>query len=350
MDNTFKQTFLAPDAPVSDAIRILEKSVQIALIVDPDEHLLGTVTDGDLRRGLINGKALDAPVREIMNNTPRTADKDTDPALVFEQLTQLYLRHMPIVDDDRRVVGLLTYKDLAASRIHRENIVVLMAGGLGSRLKPLTDSVPKPMLKVGPKPLIETIIDGLAEHGFRKFLISINYRAEMIKEHFGNGAAKNIEISYLEETRRLGTAGPLSLIKGRPEHPIIVMNADLLTKLNFDHLLNYHHNHGAPATMCIREYDFQVPYGVVSVEDQHVVDIDEKPVHKFFVNAGIQVLNPEILEQIPEDTFFDMPDLFRKLAANGTPAGVFPILEYWLDVGRLDDFARAEGDYEEHFE
>jgi len=350
MYQKFKQTFLNLDAPISEAVSILDQLVQIALIVDADERLLGTVTDGDVRRGLLSGKGLDSPVKDIMNDNPKTAAASMALALAREQMTKHFLLHMPILNETEQVVGLITFKDINAARKNRENIVVLMAGGLGSRLKPLTDNIPKPMLKIGPKPLLETIIDSLIEQGFNKFLISINYHAAMIKQHFGNGENKNVEIGYLEETERLGTAGPLSLIKGHFEHPIIVMNADLLTKLNFDHLLEYHQDHGAPATMCIREYDFQVPYGVVSVDDRHIVSIDEKPVHKFFVNAGIQVIEPNILNLIPAETYFDMPELFEKLVAANTPATVFPILEYWLDVGRIDDYARAEGDFKKHFE
>ena len=346
----FKNTFVAPGVPISEAVRVLEKCVQkICLVVDESQHLLGTITDGDIRRGLLAAITLDAPVERVMNRTPKTAAAADGADRIRATLIEKKLRCMPIVGDSGQIVDLVMLDQLQRPGAIKENWVVLMAGGIGSRLKPLTDDTPKPLLMVGHKPILETIVDTFVEYGFRRFYISINYRAEMIREHFGDGSRWGIEIRYLEEEIRLGTAGPLSLIEERPDEPLVVMNGDLLTKVNFDHLLAYHHEHASPATLCVREYDFQVPYGVVDIVDNHISKIDEKPVQKFFVSAGIHVIESSVIDLLSKDAFYDMPDLFSKMSDQGMPAGVFPVLEYWLDVGQLEDFHKANGDFLEHF-
>ena len=221
-----------------------------------------------------------------------------------------------------------------------------MAGGLGSRLQPLTEDKPKPLLSVGDKPILETILESFIEQNFRRFYISVNYKADAIKKHFADGGRWNAEIRYLEEETRLGTAGALDLIPERPELPLLVMNGDLLTRVNFRDLLDYHLDQKAQATMCVREYDFQVPFGVVEIEDHHILSIDEKPVHRFFVNAGIYVLEPGLIDLIPKGEYFDMTDLFARAIEKGHETQAFPIHEYWIDVGRIDDLDRANHDHE----
>jgi NDP-sugar pyrophosphorylase family protein len=227
----------------------------------------------------------------------------------------------------------------------RENWVVLMAGGLGTRLAPLTDNCPKPLLKVGNKPILETIIENFISHGFKRFYLSVNYKAEMIEEYFGDGSRWGAEIRYLREDKKMGTAGALGLIPEPLTQPFLVMNGDLLTKVNFSQLLNFHQEQNAHATMCVREYDFQVPYGVVSVDKHRIKSIEEKPVHRFFVNAGIYVLDPEAVSLIPADMPYDMTSLFEQMTANEREVIAFPVREYWLDIGHRDDFERAAGDF-----
>jgi NDP-sugar pyrophosphorylase family protein len=231
----------------------------------------------------------------------------------------------------------------------RDNWVVLMAGGLGSRLRPLTDECPKPMLRVGNKPLLETIIETFIEQGFRRFFISVNYMADTIKEYFGDGSRWGAEIQYLEETSRLGTAGALSLLPEKPQAPLLVMNGDLLTKINFRQLLDFHREHHAQGTMCVREYEFQVPYGVVKMDHHRITGFEEKPIQRYFVNAGIYVLEPQALQHIPHGVFFDMPSLFQTLMADRQEAVVFPIREYWLDIGHMADYDRANGEFARNF-
>jgi len=344
------KTFLAPTGTIADALRIIEESgVQICLVVDPEHRLLGTVTDGDIRRGILRALPLDAPVTEVMRTSPWVAPADESPDRLHTLMIQLEIQQIPLVDSAGRVIGLVTARDLSKSG-DRDNWVVLMAGGLGNRLRPLTETVPKPLLKVGHKPLLETILETFRAHRFRKFFLSVNYKADMVKAYFGDGRRWGCEIAYLEETQRMGTAGALSLLPGRPTAPMIVMNGDLLTKANFAALLDFHQEQGAMATMGVRQYDFQVPYGVVEIERGHILSLTEKPVQNFFVNAGIYVIDPAAVDRVPENTFFDMTDLFGLLIKEKQPTSAFPICEYWLDIGKPDDFIRANDDFPEMFD
>ncbi|MGQ9826160.1 MAG: nucleotidyltransferase family protein, partial [Desulfotomaculales bacterium] len=231
----------------------------------------------------------------------------------------------------------------------RNNVVVIMAGGLGSRLRPLTDECPKPLLKVGGKPLLETILENFLEYGLYNFYFSVNYRAEMIREYFGDGSRWGANIEYINEEKRLGTAGALSLLPEKPKNTVLVMNGDLLTKINFEHLLDFHADTKADATMCVKEYNFQIPYGVVKTDRHRLIEIEEKPVKTFFISAGIYAIEPAVIDLIPRNTYFDMPGLFEKLIKENREAAVFPIREYWLDIGHKEDFERANGEFSEVF-
>jgi len=237
-------------------------------------------------------------------------------------------------------VGLARLNNLLLTG-ERENWVVLMAGGLGSRLKPMTDECPKPLLKVGNKPILENILEDFKENGFTRFYISVNYMSDMVEEYFGDGSRWGVEIKYLYEDKKLGTAGAISLIKEKHSEPIFVMNGDLLTKVNFQQMLDFHIEHKADVTMGIREFDFQVPYGVVKRDDYRFVDIIEKPVQKLFINAGIYILNPELLEMMPGNSFYEMPNLLKYFKDQNKDIIVFPVREYWLDIGHIDDYKQA---------
>ena len=342
---SWKDILLPPNASIRDAIRVLDNSAkQIVLIVDEDKVLLGTVTDGDIRRGILKGMGLDIPVREIMNPDPTCLRAGEVKENILAAMQRKRLHQIPTVDENRRVVGLEVLDELLYKR-ERPNAVVLMAGGLGMRLRPLTENCPKPMLKVGNKPLLETILENFIEYGFRRFYFSVNYMADMVESHFGDGSPWGVEITYIHENQRMGTAGALSLLPGKQDFPLLVMNGDLLTKVNFEQLLAFHVEHHAQATMCVREYDFQVPYGVVRIDNHRVAGIDEKPVKKFFINAGIYVLEPETLDLIPNDVYFDMPRLFDKLIELKKITSAFPVREYWIDIGHMADYDRANGEY-----
>lgn len=347
--SAWKDILVSPETSIKDAIGVLDKSGrQIVLVVTDGGKLAGTVTDGDVRRGILRGLPLEETVARIMNTAPTVARVDDSREVILGIMKRKGLHQIPLVDDARHIAGLETLDELIQTR-EKENLVVLMAGGLGSRLRPLTDGTPKPMLKVGSKPLLETILENFIEHGFSRFYIAVNYMAEVIKGHFGDGSRWGVDIRYLHEDQRLGTAGALSLLPEKPIAPFFVMNGDLLTKVNFGQLLDFHTSHRAQATMCVREYDFQVPYGVVKIDDHRISGIDEKPVQRFFVNAGIYVLEPGALEMVRPNTFFDMPTLFERLIERGNETAAFPIREYWLDIGHLADYDRANVEFGDVF-
>lgn len=343
--STWKEVLVLPEVSIREAILVLDESAkQIILVVDKNNRLLGTVTDGDIRRSILTGMSLDDPIQKIMNSDPTVATIDESRESILTAMQRTGLHHIPLVDENHRVMGLETLNELIQSPT-KKNWVVLMAGGLGSRLSPLTDECPKPMLKVGNKPLLETILENFIEYGFHQFYISVNYMADVVKSYFGDGSRWGVDICYLHEDQRLGTAGALGLLPKKPTEALLVMNGDLLTKVNFKQLLDFHSTHQAQATMCVREYDFQVPYGVVKIDAHRITSIDEKPIQRFFINAGIYALEPEALDLIPSNTYFDMPLLFKKLIEQQKETAVFPIREYWLDIGQLSDYDRANGEF-----
>ena len=343
----WRNSLIPTDATIRGAIETInDGGYEIALIADDEDKLLGTVTDGDIRRGVLDGLDMSARVEKIMNRDPLVASPDTSHGDLLKKMNAKLLRQIPLLDDTRRVVGLGHIRDLTPPVEMRDNRVVLMAGGLGERLMPLTEQTPKPLLTIGDKPLLQTILEGFVEQNFHRYYISVNYKAEAIKDHFGDGGKWGVDIRYLEEDQRLGTAGALRLIPETPDAPMIVMNGDLITRINFQDLLDYHDLQGARATMCVRQYDFQVPFGVVGIDGNRIKSIDEKPVHRFFVNAGIYVLAPGLIDRIPADANHDMTDLFEGIIASDEKATVFPVHEYWLDVGRIDDLDQAKRDFE----
>jgi len=257
--------------------------------------------------------------------------------------------HIPIIDNNRVLIGLETLPQLSVKIVY-ENPVVIMAGGFGTRLHPLTKDLPKPLLKVGDKPILETILGQFINAGFVNFYFSLHYRADMVMDYFGNGSKWGANIQYVQEDKQLGTAGSLGLIpKNRIKAPIIIMNGDLLTKVNFKSLLEYHNEHDGIATMCVREYDFQVPFGVVEVKEQFVTTIKEKPVNKFLVNAGIYVLNPETISVIDGKGYLDMTNFLESQIKNGKKISTFPLHEYWLDIGRMDEYEMAHKQFTQFF-
>jgi dTDP-glucose pyrophosphorylase/predicted transcriptional regulator len=345
----WQKILASPTNTIRNVLQIIDTSgMQIALVVGENDRLLGTVTDGDIRRGILKGCSLDEAVSAVMNPHPIVAKSYERRETVLAIMKIKRLNHIPVVDDDGCVINVETLQNLIGGQV-KENPVVLMAGGLGSRLRPLTNDCPKPLLKVGGKPVLETILDNFLEYGFRKFYLSVNYKADMIQAHFGDGSRWGIDIHYIQEDKRMGTAGALGLLPEKPQVPLLVMNGDLLTKVNFDQMLDFHLEHQAQATMCVREYNFQVPYGVVRMENHMLTSIEEKPVQRFLVNAGIYILDPQVLDLIPPGAFFDMPDLFKTIIATNGQATAFPIREYWMDIGQMDDFERANTEFSEVF-
>lgn len=334
---------------IIEVLQIIDKSSkQLALVVDENKRLLGTISDGDIRRALLQKVSLNEAVKNIYFRNPTVGKINDTKEDILKRAIAKKLHQIPIVDDDNRVIGLKEIEDLV-SPSYKSNKVILMVGGLGTRLRPLTDNIPKPMLKVGNKPILQTIVEKFAEYGFVNIVMCVNYKSQMIQEYFKDGSNFGVSIEYVLETERMGTAGALSLLTSVPNEPFFVMNGDLLTNVNFEHLYQYHVSNNATATMCVREYDFQVPYGVVNIEESKITSIQEKPVHKFFVSAGIYMLNPEAIQYVDKNVFFDMPTLFEKLIAQGKNTLSFPLREYWLDIGRIEEYEKAKSDYGELF-
>ena len=338
---TFEKSLLSSSATIHDAIEHIEASEgKISLVVDTDRRLLGTVTDGDIRRGILRGLNLDAPVTEVMKRSAITVKADMGTEQILALMREKSLRHIPVVDSSGRVIGLETLAELIQP-VRKDNWVVIMAGGRGTRLRPLTEQVPKPMLKVGDRPLLEAIIAAFVEQGFRRFYISINYLAQSVKDYFGDGSRHSVEIQYLEEIEPLGTAGSLSLLPEPPDKPIFVINGDILTSVSFTDMLNFHEEHAAKATLAVRGYEFQIPFGVVDIDEYQITEIAEKPVKRYLVNAGIYVIDPELLSLVPKRDQFTMPELILRAQQKGYPTFAFPIREDWMDIGRFEDLVRA---------
>ena len=345
----YQDILLKRTSSIKEALEVIDKgAMRIAIVLDDEEKVVGTLTDGDIRRGLLNGLSLDSSIESLYFKEPTLANINDSKELIVQKAIRKQIYQIPIVDNEGRLVKIEELSNLLKTNA-KSNRVILMAGGLGTRLRPLTQDIPKPLLKVGNKPILETIIENFAKYGFVNITISVNYKADMIKEYFGDGAALGVNIDYVEETKRLGTAGALSLIKERPQEPFFVMNADLLTNVNFEHLLDFHMMEHSVATMCVREYDYQVPYGVIETDGSKIVSIEEKPIHKFFVNAGIYTLSPQVFEYIPKNEFYDMPTLFEDIIKDELKSISFPIHEYWLDIGRMSDFEQAQNEYGEVF-
>jgi dTDP-glucose pyrophosphorylase len=335
-----------PEQTIREAIGVVDSNArQVALVLDTENHLLGVITDGDVRRGILRGVDLDAPVAEIMNSNPKTARVSDDPDDILITMSELSVRHMPLIDSNGVVVGLFT----GDGNIHVPAIstpVVLMAGGRGQRLYPLTKDVPKPMLPVGGVPLIEIILRNIAAQGFVNVFISVNYLAQVIIDHVGDGSKFGLAVTYLHEDKPLGTAGALSQLDGAITEPFMVMNSDLLTRVNLRRLMAFHLDQASSATVGVREHVIEIPFGVVNLDGARVASMEEKPSHRSLVNAGIYALNPDALSVLPGGEYCDMPTLLSLLMERGENVSAFPIHEQWLDVGRPEDLSLARNDSE----
>jgi len=338
----WKSVILRPDDTIENAITVLnEEAMGIVMISDEQGVLLGTVTDGDVRRALLKHKGMEGSLSSVMRNDPIAASVSKSPEELFTIMKNMDVFQLPIVDSKRKIVGLETMHQLLHKKNY-DNPVFMMAGGFGKRLQPLTNDIPKPLLHVGDKPILETILDRFISAGFHNFFISTHYKAEMVRDHFGNGEKWGVTIQYIHEDEPLGTAGALGLLpKDIPDLPVLMINGDVLTMVNFEHLMSFHKEQGGIATMCVREYDFQVPYGVVETEDYNISSIIEKPVHSFFVNAGVYVIEPQLIRQVEGIGYLDMPSLFEQQIKSGAQINSFPIHEYWLDIGRVKEYEQA---------
>jgi len=347
---SYKDIILSPKSTIKEAlIKIDTGAMQIGLVVDENEKLIGTLTDGDIRRGLINNLELNDTIETIIFKTPTICTTNDTKEKIIQTALSKKLHQIPIVDNNGKLVDLKEISELLKQKT-LSNKVVLMVGGLGTRLRPLTENTPKPMLKVGNKPILETIISNFKKYGFVNIILCVNYKSDIIKDYFGDGSKFGVNIEYIYENKRMGTAGALSLINNKLDEPFFVMNGDLLTNINFENMMNFHNSNKANATMGVREYDFQVPYGVVNTDEKNILSIEEKPVYNFFVSGGVYILSPDVLKYIPNDKYYDMPTLFEELIKNKNKTISFPISEYWLDIGRIEEFEKANNEFYEVFD
>jgi dTDP-glucose pyrophosphorylase/predicted transcriptional regulator len=328
-----------------EALRVIDRgAAQIALVVDEQQRLLGTLTDGDIRRGLLNGETLEAPAERLMNRQFRFVRSGEDQAAVLEMMRREVLRQIPVLDEQGRVVELLLLQELLAPA-ELPNAVVIMAGGKGTRLRPHTEHCPKPMLLVDGKPMLEILLGHCIASGFRRFYLSVNYLKEQIIEHFGDGKSWGVSIDYLVEDEPLGTAGSLQLLPVRVQEPFLVMNGDVLTRLNPSQLLRFHVEHEAAATLCVREHFTTVPFGVVQTKGVELAGFEEKPSYRQLVNAGVYVIDPQLLPLLPPHQATDMPTLLQSAQQAGHWVAVCPIHEYWIDVGRPETLHQAHQEW-----
>jgi dTDP-glucose pyrophosphorylase len=344
-----EQILLRTEATIQEVwVAIGKGGAGIALLTDDDRRLIGTITDGDIRRAILNGVSVDAAATVLLEHRPQeyqrptVASIDTDRSEILRLMRSKALRHMPILDRSGKVVDLVLLSDLIDSAESPLSAVV-MAGGYGTRLQPLTMDIPKPMLPVGNRPLMERIIERLRAAGIRRVNVMMHYKPEVIIEHFGDGCQFGVELNYVREEQPLGTAGALGLMSP-PEGPSLVINGDILTELSFQTMIDFHQEHCADMTVGVRKYEVQVPYGVIETRDVEVLSLVEKPSLSFFINAGIYLLEPVAYRFIPNGRRFDMTDLIECLLNNGRRVISFPIREYWLDVGQHADYEQAQDD------
>jgi dTDP-glucose pyrophosphorylase len=337
----FSAMTVLESATLRDAIAAIDAGGrQLAIVLGAGGHLIGTISDGDIRRGLLRGVSLDATVADVVNTSPTVASVSSSMSDVIDDPDSSNIHIVPVVDDAGIVVGLLAENEEAVIE-PLSTPVVLMAGGKGIRLHPLTFNVPKPMLTVGETPILEIILRKLHAQGFRKIYISVNYLAEIIENHVGDGSWLGLDVTYIHEEKPMGTAGALAQMDQFLAEPFLVMNGDLLTNCDLSDVVRSHTKSGAEATLCVREYSFQIPYGVVNVEGDTVQSISEKPTHSSLVSAGIYVLNPTTIDLVPKNSYFDMPSLLTAISDSGSPVVAFPVFEPWLDIGRHDDLEDA---------
>lgn len=342
----FKDLILSQNDSLHEAITVLEAaSIKLILAMD-HQTLKGVLTDGDIRRALLKGISLDSKIKEAMNKNFLCVPENLTYKKAKELILEKNIAAIPILLNGK-VEELITAEDIN-KKSFIDNPVLLMAGGFGSRLSPLTDNCPKPLLKIGKIPILELIIKNFIKEGFNKFFVSTHYKGEMIKDFLGDGSAYGITIQYVDEQDPLGTAGCLSLLpKDKIKKPFIMMNADILTKVNFTNLLENHKKNQSIATLCMRSYTNQIPYGVINHgHDNKLKNIQEKPTFHHFVSSGIYVFEPSVLDYIKSETRLDMPDLLNSITKlNDCSVNLFPLHEYWLDIGQMNDFNKAQFDF-----
>lgn len=340
-EDIWKRATLSTTSTIQHAIRNLDEvAIQIVLVINEKGELEGTVSDGDIRRGLLKGLTLESPIKSVAFRSPLVVPDGVDREMVTQLMVANKIRQIPIVDDNHRVVGLHLWDSITAP-VKRSNLMVIMSGGMGTRLRPYTETCPKPMLKVAGRPMLEHIIERARLEGFSRFILAIHYLGQIIEDYFGNGDRLGVSIEYLREEAPLGTAGALSLLCPRPELPFVVTNGDVITDIRYGELLDFHERQEAAATMAVRLHEWQHPFGVVQMKGVEIVGFEEKPITRRHINAGVYALDTCALDLLEKESYCDMPTLFERLGANCKRTVAYPMHEPWLDVGRPNDLERA---------
>ncbi len=331
------------NATIHDAMQAIENNWrEVVMVQNAAESIIGVITDGDIRRGLLSGLLMSSPASQIMSTNYISVALKTDRSAVLDLMKALRIRHVPVIDKNKHLLGMHFLEEIIGTHI-RPNAAVIMAGGKGTRLRPYTESCPKPMVKVAGRPILERIILNLVGSGIRHIYLSVNYLGHMIEDHFGDGSNFGCHIEYLRETTELGTGGALSLLPDNLHYPIIVLNGDQVTRINVDKLLAHHAESGAEATLSVGHYQHEVPYGVVHQQNGQLLQLEEKPALDILINLGIYVLNPSALKLVPKNQFFLITELYAKLLKNHQRISTYFSEEDWIDVGRPEDLKRANG-------
>ena len=348
--NLITDIIIKKNATIRDAMRGIDQgSLRIGIVLDDNGMLLGTVTDGDIRRALLRDANMTDAVSSVMNSNPIVANQSITRERRLQLMKQHDLTAIPIVDGNNSVIGIETLHQAMAPQT-LDNPVFIMAGGFGTRLQPLTDHCPKPMLRVGKKPMLEHLVNQFVQLGFHDFYISTHYLPEIIRDYFGDGKKWGVSIQYIHEENPLGTGGALGLLpKTLPNMPLVMMNGDVLTKLNYAQLLHQHISNNFDATVCVREDEYRVPFGVIETKNKLITSVVEKPTYRYKINTGIYVLSSEIVRSVEPDQRIDLPTLLEQHRTKGKRIGTYTSYDYWLDIGQMKDYQKAQRDIENHF-
>jgi dTDP-glucose pyrophosphorylase len=345
MEERFKQALISPEMPFKEALKQMNNSaLQVLVVTDQQNRILGVVTDGDMRRGIVNNIGFNEPVKLIMNPSPKTILHPVNKKKALKLMQEYGIKHIPVTNEQNEVVGMVLWSDfLNDGKVNyspKNNPVVIMAGGKGTRLDPFTKILPKPLIPIGDKPIIDVIMKNFKKYGFNDFIISLNYKAEIIKLYFLENS-NGYNVSYTQEQESLGTAGALQLAKSRLTETFIVSNCDVILEMDFDGFLNYHRKNENDATIVGVVKNMQIPYGVIEAKEGSLTQMIEKPEYNLVINSGVYILEPKLVDLIPEDQAMDMPTLLLKAKQNGLKIGVYPISSNWFDVGQWEEYQRT---------
>ena len=337
----WRQTLILSNSSIEMAVKVLnDTSLKIVIVTNLDGEMVGTISDGDIRRGLLKGLDLASPINEIIHHDSLVVPPELGRDSVIQLMKANKIHQIPIVDSKKRVIGLHLWDEVGKNTA-RSNMMVIMAGGKGTRLHPETQNCPKPMLRVAGKPILEHIIDRAKIEGFSHFVLAIHHLGHMIEEYFGDGKRFGVEIGYLREETPLGTAGGLKLLSPMPDSAIVVTNGDVVSDIHYGELLDFHYRHNAAATMAVRSHEWQNPFGVVETQGIDITGYEEKPIYRSHINAGVYVIETWAIELLTQSISCDMPQLFELIQKNNEKVIAYPIHEQWLDIGRPEELLKA---------